>query len=253
MIESIVAEILKTLIPFIVVGGVLAMLFGGKTKKKWSGKRQGYGQTYKEKIRPYDQRDYQTEPKKIYTTDDKLDALSSEKLRLKNPVGYKAYGVQRVIEKLLKTMPLAKNGRVYPEVGMGAFIEVEGYTEYTARDDDKRTAFYAFNAKRVDFLVIKANGAPAFAVEYHGSGHYVGQSAPKRDVLKKEALRQAGIELVEIQASASQTEIETLLKAAIERNFRPAPAPFVKEVPSSAERVTEIAENYGQDGQKKTV
>ena len=142
MIESIVAEILKTLIPFIVVGGVLAMLFGGKTKKKWSGKRQGYGQTYKQTIRPYDQRDYQSEPKKYYTTDDKLDALSSENLRLKNPVGYKAYGVQRVIEKLLKTMPLAKNGRVYPEVGMGAFIEVEGYAEYTARDDDKRTAFY---------------------------------------------------------------------------------------------------------------
>lgn len=162
---------------------VVYYFFGRSKGKKWNGKGRsgGFDKGYASN---------KPEPKRYYTTDDKLDALSSEKLRLKNPVGYKAYGVQRVIEKLLKTMPLAKNGRVYPEVGMGAFIEVEGYAEYTARDDDKRTAFYAFNAKRVDFLVIKANGAPAFAVEYHGSGHYVGQSAPKRDVLKKEALRQ---------------------------------------------------------------
>lgn len=58
-------------------------------------------------------------------------------------------------------------------------------------------AYATINSKRVDILLISASGHPLAAIEYQGSGHYLGTAAA-RDAVKKEALRRAGVAYIEI-------------------------------------------------------
>ncbi len=58
-------------------------------------------------------------------------------------------------------------------------------------------AYAAVNSKRVDILVISGSGHPVAAIEYQGSGHYLGTAAA-RDAVKKEALRRAGVAYIEV-------------------------------------------------------
>ncbi|MGZ9113852.1 MAG: DUF2726 domain-containing protein [Brevundimonas sp.] len=58
-------------------------------------------------------------------------------------------------------------------------------------------AYAAINSKRVDILLISSSGHPVAAVEFQGSGHYLGTAAA-RDAVKKEALRRAGVAYIEV-------------------------------------------------------
>jgi len=98
---------------------------------------------------------------------------------------------------------------------MGAFLSTAG-GNYLSPDD--KLAFYSFNAKRVDFLIIDGYGQPAFVVEYQGSGHHMSGTAAERDMLKREAIRKTTIELVEIFDHHSDEEIYSLLHGAVKRN-----------------------------------
>lgn len=79
--------------------------------------------------------------------------------------------------------------------------------------DDK--ARRAINSKRVDFLIIGPGGEPLAAIEYQGGGHHQGTAAA-RDAVKKEALRRAGVEYIEVKAG----EFEADLKFAISKLTR---------------------------------
>ncbi len=67
-------------------------------------------------------------------------------------------------------------------------------------------AFQAVNSKRVDMLIIAKDGLPIAAVEYQGSGHYQGTAAA-RDAVKREALRRAGIEFLEVRPGHAPEEL----------------------------------------------
>ncbi len=69
---------------------------------------------------------------------------------------------------------------------------------------DKR-AYAAINSKRVDILLISSAGEPVAAIEYQGSGHYLGTAAA-RDAVKREALRRAGVAYVEVTPSHDLAE-----------------------------------------------
>jgi hypothetical protein len=58
-------------------------------------------------------------------------------------------------------------------------------------------AYAAINSKRVDLLLIQRSGRPIAAIEYQGEGHYQSHAAA-RDAVKKEALRRAGVQYIEI-------------------------------------------------------
>lgn len=60
-----------------------------------------------------------------------------------------------------------------------------------------KAGFNAINAKRVDLLLADEQFKPIAAIEYQGTGHHLGKAAA-RDAIKKEALRKAGIDFVEI-------------------------------------------------------
>jgi len=79
--------------------------------------------------------------------------------------------------------------RVMAQTSLGEVIRPVGH--------DGSEAFAAINAKRLDFAVFDRQGLIVCAVEYHGTGHFQG-AAEARDRVKREALRRAGVPLVEV-------------------------------------------------------
>lgn len=67
-------------------------------------------------------------------------------------------------------------------------------------------AYRSINSKRLDFLVINADRIPVLAIEYQGEGHYRPRSF-MRDAVKREALRKAKIELLEVRSDYDTAEL----------------------------------------------
>lgn len=94
--------------------------------------------------------------------------------------------------------------------------------EVLATPDEQ--AFRCINAKRLDMLVIDTFGQPVLAIEHQSSGHYQSDAAA-RDAVKREALRRAGVELLEIFDHHRPGDISQLVERAIERSRPPASIP----------------------------
>jgi hypothetical protein len=98
--------------------------------------------------------------------------------------------------------------RVFAQTALGEVIESQD-----------RAAHSAINSKRADFLVIRPNGLPALAIEYQGDGHYR-RDAAARDAVKKEALRKAGVEYLEVREFHSAEQIKSMVGEALTRALR---------------------------------
>jgi hypothetical protein len=108
------------------------------------------------------------------------------------------YRVFKLIESEIQTL---RNGhRVLSQTSLGEII-----------GSDNERAFASINSKRVDILVIGPYGDPVAAVEYQGGGHYQGTAAA-RDAIKREALRKAGVQFLEVLASHSSDEISQMIR-----------------------------------------
>ena len=81
-------------------------------------------------------------------------------------------------------------------------------------------AFRCINSKRLDMLIIDTFGFPILAIEHQGSGHYQGD-APARDAVKREALRRAGLEYLEIFGHHDPAEVHQMVSAALRRSKPP--------------------------------
>ena len=92
--------------------------------------------------------------------------------------------------KALDAAVIARNPgwQVMAQVSLGEFL--------ASPDKD---AYWAVNAKRVDFALMDPESRVTHAIEYQGSGHHQGTAAA-RDAVKKEALRKAGIGYHEVVA-----------------------------------------------------
>ncbi len=97
------------------------------------------------------------------------------------------------VERAVKALNLS--WRVMAQVSLGEII----------KSPDPR-AHSTINSKRVDILVISRRGEPLAAVEYQGSGHYLGTAAA-RDAVKKEALRRAGVRYIEVTPTHAREDI----------------------------------------------
>lgn len=89
--------------------------------------------------------------------------------------------------------------RVMGQASMGEFLACPD-----------RQAFAAINSKRVDLLVIGRTGLPIAAIEFQGEGHHQG-SAPARDAVKREALRRAGVALIELTPKDRKADLARAL------------------------------------------
>ncbi len=108
----------------------------------------------------------------------------------------------KVFETLDKAV-IARNPRwqVMAQVCLGEFL--------ASPDKD---AYFAINAKRVDFALMDQNCRVVHALEYQGSGHHTANCAAARDAVKKEALRRAGIGYHEVVAGhTTPSELKALV------------------------------------------
>ncbi|WP_052715905.1 DUF2726 domain-containing protein [Devosia chinhatensis] len=111
--------------------------------------------------------------------------------------------------------------QVLPRCGPGYRLMAQpSLGEVLATEDDG--AFRCINAKRVDMLVIDAFSMPVLAIEHQGKGHYQGD-APARDAVKREALRRAGVEYLEIFDTFGAEEVRGMVSAALQRATPPRP------------------------------
>lgn len=142
----------------------------------------------------------------------------------KKVMAFSEYKVFKAVEDEVAT----RGGhRVFAQTSLGEIL----------RSADDR-AHSSINSKRVDILVIAPDGYPLVAVEYQGDGHFQG-SAAARDAVKKEALRKAGVQYVEISKRHTPDEIRGMVRSAlgpsVRQVARPAsPAPATAPAPISA-------------------
>lgn len=90
------------------------------------------------------------------------------------------------------------------QVSMGEFLRIDGKR---VSKSIWLTAFNAFNAKRVDFLIVDADWVPCVVIEYQGTGHGLGNAA-SRDAIKRAVCARASIPMVEV-ASGGLTARQT--------------------------------------------
>lgn len=84
-------------------------------------------------------------------------------------------------------------------------------------DDD--LAYRSINSKRADFVIVDRFGIAALVVEYQGHGHYQGNAA-LRDAVKREALTNAGVTLLEVPARYSRDGVAGEVKRLLLRHGR---------------------------------
>ncbi|MBT0957075.1 DUF2726 domain-containing protein [Alphaproteobacteria bacterium KMM 3653] len=114
-----------------------------------------------------------------------IEQTEFKKKRIMHPEEFKLFCA---VERVLKT----KRGyRTFAQVSLGEVLTTKGRSEVSD------LAFRAINSKRCDLLVIDGRGFPALAIEYQGGGHY-NQGTTMRDAQKREALRRAGVPLLEV-------------------------------------------------------
>ena len=118
------------------------------------------------------------------------------------------YAVYRTVEAHLTSC--GPGYRLMAQPSMGEFL--------TTSDKD---AYLCVNSKRVDMLVIDAFGMPVVAIEHQGGGHFQGD-ASARDAVKREALRKAGVDFLEIYDHHQPDEVRRMVSDSIRRQKPPA-------------------------------
>ena len=74
-----------------------------------------------------------------------------------------------------------------------------------------KDAYLAINSKRVDLLIVDEESQPVQVIEFHGSGHHLGNTAAARDAVKKEALRRARIGHCEIKPGDTPSHVRAII------------------------------------------
>ena len=129
------------------------------------------------------------------------------------------YGILRILENIVRE--IGGGHRVMAQTSLGEIIAPRSAS---GSDKARDLAFRSINSKRLDFLVIDRSGMPALAVEYQGHGHYRNRSF-MRDAVKREAVRKARIQYLEIPAEFDAAIVENQIRSAMRTNGSRRPSP----------------------------
>lgn len=132
-----------------------------------------------------------------------------------------------ILEKLVRE--LGQGHRLLIQVALGELLcaaNADGKPNYGLE------ANRAINAKRLDFAIIDRRGLMVAAIEYQGSGHHLSSNAFMRDAVKREALRKAGISLIELPPDADEALIRDRLSSVADL---PLATSLLREPPLSRE------------------
>jgi hypothetical protein len=105
--------------------------------------------------------------------------------------------------------------RVMAQTSMGEILRPK---PGSASDFDRDLAYRSVNSKRLDFVVIDRFGQALLAVEYQGHGHYHERSF-MRDAVKREALRKAKVDLLEIAAEYDTDDLAEALRQRLRKQL----------------------------------
>ena len=159
---------------------VLAAFFAGLKASRWTGRRGRKWRGRTEAVRTPPSRSDRGVPDAA----EQLRTVMSAAFQRQRLMSVDEARVFRTAEAVVQRLDL--KWRVMAQVSLGEVL--------STRDP---AAYAAINSKRVDILLISGSGHPVAAVEYQGSGHYLGTAAA-RDAVKKEALRRAGVAWIEV-------------------------------------------------------
>ncbi|SUO95430.1 DUF2726 domain-containing protein [Suttonella ornithocola] len=102
---------------------------------------------------------------------------------------------EKAAYQALLNMRQNKALQIFAQVSLGEILSHQDYQRY--RD---------IMSKRVDFLITDKAFLPLFAIEIHGTGHYLSHNAKKRDEIKQLALNSAGIQYIAIEVNRNNVK-----------------------------------------------
>ncbi|MCA0948529.1 DUF2726 domain-containing protein [Salipiger pacificus] len=121
---------------------------------------------------------------------------------------------------------LPKEWSLMCQVSYGAFLKNRDYRRYMS-----------INSKRADFIVFNPDMSVVAVIEYQGAGHFGNSDHSRRradasDKIKRQALSEAEIPLVEVPAKFDKEYVQKLVNALVgpdvgvadDKSFQPAPA-----------------------------
>jgi hypothetical protein len=125
--------------------------------------------------------------------------------------------LNRSESRLLPALESATRGfgqghRLMAQTSMGEILRPKSYDD---TDAAHRDAYFAINAKRLDFAVFNRFGHLVVAIEYQGHAHYHATSF-MRDAVKREVLRKAGVAFLELPAGIEPAAAAALLTAQLD-------------------------------------
>ncbi|UWQ77836.1 DUF2726 domain-containing protein [Leisingera sp. S132] len=135
--------------------------------------------------------------------------VNFEKTKLMNASEFRVFAA---LEKIIDD--LDEGYRVMAQTSLGEVIKPK---PSSGDWKERKNAFASINSKRLDFAVIDKFGFVALAVEYQGSGHHQ-ETAFIRDAVKKEALRRAGIRLLEVEKGTTPKELKQSVLTSLGKN-----------------------------------
>lgn len=133
-----------------------------------------------------------------------MEAVSRVRFRRKKLLNGSEDRLFNLVDENLQT--------TYPDLRLMAQTSLGEVIEPVSQD--KRhwaRAQASVNSKRLDMAIFNTHGMLLAAIEFQGSGHY-SQKTFMRDAVKKEALRRAGITLIEVPNNYSPESINALLR-----------------------------------------
>jgi hypothetical protein len=198
---------LTTLIAIAIFCAFFAGNVFSSTQRRWRGRKAAKSKSMP--WRPQSSHRPQREPLQTPITDaaEQLRLVMQASFDKKRLMSKDEARVFMLIERAVKTRDLS--WRVMAQVSLGEIIR-----------STNPKAHAAINSKRVDILLISRDGVPLAAVEYQGSGHYLGTAAA-RDAVKREALRRAGVAFIEIDPSHEPADIDREVQRLADRIAAP--------------------------------
>lgn len=131
--------------------------------------------------------------------DQQMNAVLQVNFQLKPILNKEEYRLLPILDEIIEY--LGTDYRLIMQASMG-----EPITPSARTAEAKERARRSVNSKRLDFAIIDRAGLLQLAIEYQGSGHYQ-KNAFARDAVKREALRRAGVHMLEIHQDHTAQKI----------------------------------------------
>jgi hypothetical protein len=120
------------------------------------------------------------------------------------------------IKELLAVAPYSQF-LLMAQVSLGELFNTRPFGDHEAA-----AAYYAFNARRSDLVIIDREGNPVLIVEYQGGGHYK-KTYYLRDEIKRRVFQRAKIRALEIAGNLTPQEAAARVREQLDAILPPQP------------------------------